>query len=167
MTIIINDSPLQVNKTIEITEVSPLSKTEAKVSKAAKGFFLRIGACIAAPFKFIARIMKSGFLALINLSKKENKNSPVHEKEKETQSKTVDKAEESADQIDISLAQAQEKGVQTEADVEEKAVVEYNPGSVNITSLVLVSLFFIWCLNRKIEQIREDAELHYRGYVVD
>jgi peptidyl-tRNA hydrolase len=164
---IINDSPLQVNKTIEITEVAPLSKTEAKVSKTAKGFFLRIGACIAAPFKFIARIMKSGFLALINLYKKENKNSPVDEKEKETQSKAVDKPEESADQIDISLAQAEEKGVQTEADVEEKAVVEYSPGSLNITRFVLVPLFFIWCLNRKIEQIKEGAQLHYSGYVVD
>ena len=51
-----------------------ISSADEKVSKVAKGFFAQIGACIAAPFKFIARVIKSGFMALINLCKRENKN---------------------------------------------------------------------------------------------
>jgi hypothetical protein len=107
-----NNPAQQINAAEEVNIKKTISKTDAKVSKLAKGFFASIGACIAAPFKFIARIMKSGFLALISLFKKENKNNPSAEKKGETPSAPA--AEPAKKLVD--------KEVQTDTQVAEQAV---------------------------------------------
>lgn len=73
MTVNNNNPAQQINLVQEASIEKTISNTDAKVSKLAKGFFASIGACIAAPFKFIARVIKSGFMALINLCKEKTK----------------------------------------------------------------------------------------------
>ena len=118
-----NNPAQQINAAEEVNIKKTISKTDAKVSKLAKGFFASIGACIAAPFKFIARIMKSGFLALISLFKKENKNNPSAEKKGETPSApAAEPAKKLVDKEVQTDTQVAEQAVQTDTQVAEQAV---------------------------------------------
>jgi hypothetical protein len=129
-----NNPAQQINAAEEVNIKKTISKTDAKVSKLAKGFFASIGACIAAPFKFIARIMKSGFTALINLCKKENKNNPVVEKKSETPSAPAEPVKQVAHQE----VQTEAEPVKQVADQEVQAEVETVDQEVQAEAEVVV-----------------------------
>jgi hypothetical protein len=104
-----NNNPVQEITAVEKVSKKTISQTDAKVSRIAKSIFASIGALITAPFKFCAKVIKSGFAALISLFKKENKNNPTEEKKQATPSAPADepakKAIEQEDQDDVQVVE--------------------------------------------------------------
>jgi hypothetical protein len=124
-----NNSPVQEIIAVEETsKKTTISKTDAKVSRIAKSFFASIGAFIAAPFKFCAKVIKSGFVALISLFKKENKNNPTEEKKEATPSALADepakKAIEQEDQDDVQVVEQEDEGDVQVVEQEDQADTE-------------------------------------------